>query len=137
MEFTTMARGEVTGKKRVQTADEAERLSGPPSPADATAGEPTAKGEPDSPADVKAKPIRGPPVPPAWYTIATFCKAHSISQATYFELKKNGLGPRELGIGSRRYITFEDAARWRAAQKEPPPEAAEKKKAKKQQEAAA
>ena len=41
-----MARGEITGKKPVQTADEAKRLPGPPI-ADATAIEPTAKSEPE------------------------------------------------------------------------------------------
>ena len=43
-----MARGEITGKKPVQTADQAKRLPGPPT-ADATAIEPTAKSEPDAP----------------------------------------------------------------------------------------
>jgi hypothetical protein len=117
MEFTTMARGEITGKKPAQTADEAERLPGPPS-ADATAIEPTVKGEPDAPAKAKATPIRGPPVPAAWYSIKDFCAAHRISMAMYFKLKTDKRGPREIAVGSRRYITFEDAAAWRAAQKE-------------------
>ena len=112
-----MAGGEVTGKKPVQSADEAKRLPGPPI-ADAAAIEPTAKTEPDAPAKVKATPIRGPPVPAAWYSIKTFCLAHSLSPAMYFKLKAKKRGPREIAVGSRRYITFEDAAAWRAAQKE-------------------
>jgi hypothetical protein len=117
MEFTAMARGEITGKKPVQTADEAKRLPGPPG-ADATAIEPTTKSEPEAPAKAKATPIRGPPTPAAWYTIRTFCEAHKLSQAMYFKLKADKRGPREIAVGSRRYITFEDAAAWRAAQKE-------------------
>jgi len=114
---TTMARGEITGKKPTQTADQTKRLPGPPS-ADSAAIEPTAKTEPDAPANEKATPIRGPPVPAAWYSIKDFCAAHRISQAMYFKLKADKRGPREIAVGSRRYITFEDAAAWRAAQKE-------------------
>jgi hypothetical protein len=117
MEFTAMARGEVTGKKPTQTADQTKRLPGPPS-ADSAAIEPTVKSEPDAPAKAKATPIRGPPVPAAWYSIKDFCAAHRISMAMYFKLKTDKRGPREIAVGSRRYITFEDAAAWRAAQKE-------------------
>jgi hypothetical protein len=117
MEFTTMARGEITGKKPVQTADEAKRLPGPPI-ADASAIEPTAKSESNSRTKGKAPPIRGPPTPAAWYTIRTFCEAHKLSQAMYFKLKADKRGPRETAVGSRRYITFEDAAKWRAQQQE-------------------
>ena len=112
-----MARGEVTGKKPAQTADEAERLPGPPI-AHATAIEPTTKSEPDTPAEAKATPIRGPPVPAAWYSIKDFCAAHRISMAMYFKLKTDKRGPRETPVGTRRYITFEDAAAWRAAQQQ-------------------
>ncbi len=48
-----MARGEVTGKKPTQTADQTKRLPGPPS-ADAAAIEPTVKSEPDAPTKAKA-----------------------------------------------------------------------------------
>jgi hypothetical protein len=112
MEFTTMVRGEITGKKPAQTADEAKRLPGPPI-ADTEAIEPTAKTEPDAPAKVKATPIRGPPVPAAWYSIREFCQAHRLSISMYFKLKAQGLAPRELAVGSRRYISFESAADWR------------------------
>jgi hypothetical protein len=117
MEFTTMGRGEISGKKPVQTADEAKRLPGPPI-ADATAIEPTTKSEPEAPAKAKATPICGPPTPAAWYTIRTFCEAHKLSQAMYFKLKADKRGPRETAVGSRRYITFEDAAKWRGQQQE-------------------
>jgi hypothetical protein len=112
-----MARGEITGKKPTQTTDQTKRLPGPPSAVSA-AIEPTVKSEPDAPAKAKATPIRGPPTPAAWYTIRTFCEAHKLSQAMYFKLKADKRGPRETAVGSRRYISFEDAAAWRAAQKE-------------------
>jgi hypothetical protein len=117
MEFTKMARGEVTGKKPTQTADQTNRLSGPPS-AEPTAIEPTGKSEPEASAKAKATPIRGPPVPPAWYSVREFCLAHRLSISMYFKLKAQGRGPRETAVGSRRYITFEDAAKWRAQQQE-------------------
>jgi hypothetical protein len=112
-----MARGEITGKKPVQTADDAKRLPGPPI-ADATAIEPTAKTEPDSHRKGEATPIRGPQVPPAWYSVREFCLAHRLSISMYFKLKAQERGPREIAVGARRYISFEDAAEWRAAQPE-------------------
>jgi hypothetical protein len=140
MEFTTMARGEVTGKKPAQTADEAKRLPGPPitdvlvtelsaesdddaaiTPLNTAAIEATGKSEPDSPAKAKATPIRGPPVPPAWYTIREFCVAHRLSISMFFKLKADKRGPRETAVGSRRYITFEDAAAWRSARQQETP----------------
>jgi predicted DNA-binding transcriptional regulator AlpA len=110
-------RGEVTGRKLVQTLDEAKRLPGPPS-ADPAAIEPAGKSEPDTPAKAKATPIRGPPVPPAWYTLREFATAHRLSMAMLYKLKKQKRAPREIAVGSRRYITFEDAAAWRAAQQQ-------------------
>src|SRR5262245_488129 len=149
-----MARGEITGKKPVQTADEARRLPGarsahatvtepsagaPEAPADAEksaqtddqteqeaeppsadskAIEPTTKSEPEAQAKAKATPIRGPPTPAAWYTIREFCAAHRLSISMFFKLKADKRGPRETAVGSRRYITFEDAAAWRAARQQ-------------------
>ena len=81
-----MARGEITGKKPGQTADEAKRLPGRPI-ADATAIEPTTKSESDSHTKGKTTPIRGPPVPPAWYSVREFCLAHRLSISMYFKLK--------------------------------------------------
>jgi hypothetical protein len=117
MEFTTMARAEIAGKRPTQTADKAKRLPGPPI-ADATAIEPTAKSEPDSHRKGEATPVRGQQVPPAWYSVREFCLAHRLSISMYFKLKAQERGPREIAVGARRYITFEDAAEWRAAQQE-------------------
>jgi hypothetical protein len=51
----------------------------------------------------------------AVYTVNEFCLAHSISPAMYYKMKALGLGPVEMAIGSRRLISFESAAAWRAA----------------------
>jgi hypothetical protein len=47
------------------------------------------------------------------FSIASFCAAHGISQSFYFQLKADGLGPDELRLGARVFITFESAERWR------------------------
>jgi hypothetical protein len=78
-----MARGEVTGRKSQMRAS----------------------------TSAKVPPIRGPPT--ALFSVASFCEAHGISQAFYFKLKNQGLGPDEMRLGSRVFITHEAAARWR------------------------
>jgi hypothetical protein len=51
----------------------------------------------------------------AAYTIEAFCAAHGYSQAMYFKMRQQGLGPDEMLIGRRRVISVEAAARWRRA----------------------
>jgi predicted DNA-binding transcriptional regulator AlpA len=60
-------------------------------------------------------PVPPPPTPRLALSIREFCEAHSISQALFFKLKRQGGGPRELKLGSRTLITFESAAEWRRA----------------------
>jgi len=55
---------------------------------------------------------RGPP-PRAAFTVSEFCEAHRISQAKYYEMKKEGWGPVEMEVGRRRLISYEAAAEWR------------------------
>ena len=60
----------------------------------------------------------------AAYTIREFCEAHRISKSTYYNLRKQGLGPdqcrgAELRPGGRVIITMEAAARWRRARERP------------------
>jgi hypothetical protein len=62
-------------------------------------------------AEVPAFELRGPPT--VAFTVAEFCFAHKISQAFYYELKRAGLGPREMVLGRRRIISGEAAAEWR------------------------
>jgi len=57
--------------------------------------------------------IRVPPT--AVFSRASFCAAHGLSESFYHKLKNEGLGPDELRLGSKVLITFESAARWRAA----------------------
>jgi hypothetical protein len=56
---------------------------------------------------------RGPPPPRAAFTVAEFCDAHRISQAKYYEMKKERWGPVEMEVGRRRLISHEAAAEWR------------------------
>jgi len=53
--------------------------------------------------------------PTAVYSRASFCQAHGISESFYHALQNEGLGPDEMRVGSRVFITHESAARWRAA----------------------
>ena len=57
--------------------------------------------------------IAGQPI--AAFSIREFCAAHRISQSMYYKLKTQGLGPREMAVGSRRLISQEAAAEWRKA----------------------
>jgi hypothetical protein len=56
---------------------------------------------------------RGPPPPRAAFTVPEFCEAHRISQAKYYEMKKEGWGPVEMEVGRRRLISYEAASVWR------------------------
>lgn len=50
---------------------------------------------------------------PQAYTVATFCKVHSISRSFFYELLKTGRGPRVTKIGNRTLISREAAFDWR------------------------
>jgi len=53
------------------------------------------------------------------FKISEFCKAHGISPSSYYELKRHGLGPREMRIGSAGVrISQEAAAEWRRRMEE-------------------
>jgi hypothetical protein len=55
---------------------------------------------------------------PVAFTIAEFCNEHRISVSHYYDLRKEGLGPKEMVLGSRRVISAEAAAEWRRARAE-------------------
>jgi hypothetical protein len=40
-------------------------------------------------------------IEPASFTIIEFCGRNRISPSQYFELKKQGKGPREMAVGTR------------------------------------
>lgn len=55
----------------------------------------------------------------AAHTIKNFCAAHEISLTTYFALKREGIGPREMLVGKTgKRITEEAAAEWRRRMEE-------------------
>jgi predicted DNA-binding transcriptional regulator AlpA len=63
------------------------------------------------------KPKRSPPpkiepVPRLAFSIAEFCEASGLSQATYFKMKNQGLGPIEMKIGRRVLITPQAVSNW-------------------------
>jgi hypothetical protein len=47
------------------------------------------------------------------FSIREFCELHDISRAHYYNLRKKGLGPREMQVDGRRTISCEAAADWR------------------------
>jgi predicted DNA-binding transcriptional regulator AlpA len=50
----------------------------------------------------------------AAYTVDQFCEAHSISRSTFYKLRRDGRGPREMEVDGRIRISGEAAAAWRA-----------------------
>ncbi|MCB1906488.1 MAG: hypothetical protein KDH15_03880 [Rhodocyclaceae bacterium] len=66
-------------------------------------------------ADLVAEIVKSLPAANPVYTIEGFCEAHHITKPLYYELKRAGLGPREMEVGRRRLITVEAAAEWRRA----------------------
>jgi hypothetical protein len=47
------------------------------------------------------------------YSIEEFCRRHSISRGTYYNMKEAGKGPREGHALGRVLITKESALDWR------------------------
>jgi len=58
------------------------------------------------------------PIPKLGLSSQEFCEAHGFSTACYYDLKKQGLTPREMKLGNRIIISIEQAARWRAQRTE-------------------
>ena len=59
---------------------------------------------------MKEKPIG---VDPLAYSVAEFCKAHPISRATFYNLKKLNQAPAIMRAGRRVLISVEAARAWR------------------------
>jgi hypothetical protein len=57
----------------------------------------------------------GPPLSDC-HTVAEFCSRNRISLAFYYKLRAQGLGPREIRLGTKVLITKEAAEAWRRAQ---------------------
>ncbi len=45
-------------------------------------------------------------------SIAQFCEHFGLSLSTYYRLKRNGLGPREIRVGRRVIIAAKTADEW-------------------------
>jgi len=61
---------------------------------------------------VTAPSVRSQPIPRAAYSIPELCEAFGISTRTYFNLRDEGRGPREMRLGRRVLITVESAIAW-------------------------
>jgi hypothetical protein len=66
-----------------------------------------------------SKPSLAMAEPLAAYTIREFCRAHKISVPTFYDLKKQNLGPTEMCMGAMVRISAEAAAAWRRARENP------------------
>jgi hypothetical protein len=115
-----MARPEVTGRRVGDTADATKRT--PKSVINNSAEIDPAvcdEIEPSAPAEIASSPTLAHPVargpPTLALSIRQFCDAHNISHAFSYLLQQRGEGPRVMKVGSRRLISVEEAARWRAA----------------------
>jgi predicted DNA-binding transcriptional regulator AlpA len=49
------------------------------------------------------------------FTVPQFCRLHSLSRATYYNLAREGRAPASMKVGRRRLIARESAEAWRRA----------------------
>jgi hypothetical protein len=111
-----MARPEITGRRRSATGIAASRRI--PNTAALEITNAIGDVEPRASADASNEPrrsadrARGPPGETDLYSIAEFCRRHSINRSFYFSLRKKGLGPRELRLGKRVFVSKEAARQW-------------------------
>ena len=52
-------------------------------------------------------------------SIRQFCREHGITSPTYYKLREQGLGPKEMRMGTLVRISQEAAAEWRKARENP------------------
>ena len=52
------------------------------------------------------------PAPRLAMTIQEFCDSFRFTEGFYYKLKKQGLGPREMKVGTRTLISVESAIEW-------------------------
>jgi predicted DNA-binding transcriptional regulator AlpA len=107
-----MARPEVTGRATLEGAapEGAPETGGPPLPGPVTNHAPLKSDAKTSPHPPRP-PSTGPP-PRLAYSIDEFCLAVGISRFTYYKMKKDGTGPREMRIGDRGFVSVEAAREW-------------------------
>jgi predicted DNA-binding transcriptional regulator AlpA len=56
-------------------------------------------------------------------SIEEFCQAHDLSRASFYNMRKSGIGPREMRVGARVLISDEAASDWRRERKQAAPKA--------------
>lgn len=55
---------------------------------------------------------------PVTYTVDGFCRAHHMARSHFYDLVREGQGPRLLRAGRRTLISGDAAADWRRAMEE-------------------
>jgi predicted DNA-binding transcriptional regulator AlpA len=60
-----------------------------------------------------SKTAPAPVVKPEGFTVPEFCAAYRISRGTFYNLLKDGRGPRLMKLGSRTIVSIEAARVWR------------------------
>lgn len=58
-------------------------------------------------------------MPNAAYSVAEFCRAHGVSRAFFYVLKKRGEGPTVMKVGKRTLVSEESAKDWRRRMETP------------------
>lgn len=53
------------------------------------------------------------------YTIKEFCRRHMLTAFLFYKMQREGLAPRVMVVGGRKFITAEAAAKWRKAHEQP------------------
>jgi hypothetical protein len=61
----------------------------------------------------KARAASEAATPPSCFTVAQFCERNHLSIAFYYKLRQERLGPREMEVGRRRFVSIEAEAAWR------------------------
>src|SRR5262249_27845228 len=61
---------------------------------------------------------RAPPEELDSYSIAEFCRRHMLTAYMFYELQRQGLAPKVMVVGGRKFISKEAAARRRKAREE-------------------
>src|SRR5437763_5386629 len=98
------------------------RPSGLHAASESCASPPQQQGEMLMPKPKRSAPRQEKPAPLAptpqklAMSISEFCTSHGFSTALFFKLRKKGLTPRTMKVGTRTLISLEAAAAWRERQ---------------------
>jgi len=62
------------------------------------------------------------PQDPALYTVDSFCERHHIARSYFYQLLREGRGPRITKVGRRTLVRGEAAAEWRRRMEDETPQ---------------